>query len=82
MKVIVSPKAEKLLSKFPARESVKITRKLRELEVHPFGGKPLVGQLKGWYVLRAWPYRIIYRIIKEQHLVFIETVEHRQGVYK
>lgn len=82
MNVIISPNANKQLTKFPLRESGKIIRKIKELEIHPFSGKPLMGKLKGLYALRAWPYRIIYKMIKDRHLVYIETIEHRQGVYK
>ena len=82
MKVIISPKANKQLHKLPVREGLKIIRKLRALETTPFVGKPLSGTLRGMYTLRAWPYRIVYRVMKEKNIIFVETIEHRQGVYK
>ena len=82
MNVVISPKASKQLNKLPAKEGLKIIRKLRALESIPFVGKRLAGKLQGLYTLRAWPYRIIYRILKEQKIILVETIEHRQGVYK
>lgn len=82
MNVIISPSANKQLTKFPRRESAKIIRKIKELEINPFSGKSLMGKLKGLYTIRAWPYRIIYKMTKDRHMVYIETIEHRQGVYK
>lgn len=82
MIVLLSPKADKQLNKLPGRENAKIIRKLHELERQPFIGKLLTGELKGTYSLRAWPYRIIYEIIKDRRVVFVDAIEHRQGVYK
>lgn len=82
MKVILSPKASKQLQKLQIKEGLKVTGKLRLLEQHPFSGKPLAGQFKGYYSLRSWPYRIVYEIFKEKRTVLIDTIEHRQRVYK
>jgi len=44
----------------------------KKLKTHPEAfGKPLFGELKGYYRLRIDPYRVIYRIEKEKILVFI-----------
>lgn len=82
MKTIISPKAGKQLLRFPANQGLKITKKLHELDHNPFAGKPMTGKLKGKYSLRAWPYRIIYQIFKDQGFLLVDTIEHRQGVYK
>lgn len=82
MKVVISPKADKQLRKLSAREGLKIIRKLRELETTPFSGKLLSGKLNRFYALRAWPYRIVYQIFKDRNVVLVDTIEHRQGVYK
>jgi mRNA-degrading endonuclease RelE of RelBE toxin-antitoxin system len=41
----------------------------------------LGGKLKGCYSLRAWPYRIIYQIIKKSLYVAVIRILHRQGAY-
>lgn len=82
MKVIFSPRATRQLDRLPANEGFKIIKKLKDLETTPFTGKLLTGKLKGLYSLRAWPYRIVYEIFKDRKIVLIDTIEHRQGVYK
>lgn len=82
MTVIFSPSARKQLNKLPLKQGLKVTRKLSVLENNSFSGKVLTGDLKGFFSLRAWPYRIVYRIYKDRKIILITAVEHRQGVYK
>lgn len=80
MKIELSAKAIEKLQKLPLPEKKKIFKKLHSLENDPLLGKKLSGEFNGLFSLRAWPYRIIYQF--KQKIVFIVTVEHRQGVYK
>jgi mRNA-degrading endonuclease RelE of RelBE toxin-antitoxin system len=48
----------------------------------PYVGKKLDGKYSGLYSLRVWPYRIIYSVIKNELMVSVIGIEHRQGVYK
>ena len=80
IQVIVTPKAIKDLRKIPQREQKKIQRKLGILKEDKFCGKKLTRDLKNYYSLRVWPYRIIYEIISGE--VWVVKVQHRQGVYK
>ncbi len=80
--VIVLPKARKQIDRFPKKDQIRMWKKMKSLETSPFSGKKLEGQYEGLYVIRAWPYRIIYEIDKKQILVTVLTVAHRQGVYK
>ncbi len=82
MKIILSAKARRQLHTLPASEGLKVGRKLLELDNNPFAGKPLTGKFKSFHSLRAWPYRIIYQVDKNNKVVTIRTIEHRQGVYK
>jgi mRNA-degrading endonuclease RelE of RelBE toxin-antitoxin system len=52
------------------------------LTLNPHFGKPLKDSLFGYYSARVWPYRIIYKIWKEQALVTVVWIGHRQGAYK
>jgi len=78
--VIITGKAIKNLRKIPKQEQEKIQRKLAILKEDKFCGKKLTRDLKSYYSLRAWPYRIIYEIIGGE--VWVVKIQHRQGVYK
>lgn len=82
MKVNLTPKAFKELSKIPQNKRIKIFKGLRALENDPFVGKGLAGRLSGEYSLKIWPYRIIYEIDKGNKTVWVHTIIHRQGAYK
>lgn len=41
-------------------------------------GRPLVGDLKGYYRLRIDPYRVIYRVEKARVIVFILKIGFRR----
>lgn len=82
MKVEFTKSAERQFNRLPNAEIKKVARKLLALENNPYSGKKLEGKLKDWYALRAWPYRILYIIDTRTNTVFIDTIEHRQGVYK
>ena len=79
-RVIITDKAVKDLRKIPQREQKKIQKKLGILKEDIFSGKKLERDLKNYYSLRVWPYRIIYEIISGE--VWVVKIQHRQGVYK
>ncbi|HCM82114.1 MAG: hypothetical protein UV63_C0033G0009 [Microgenomates group bacterium GW2011_GWC1_43_11] len=81
MEIELTPTAKKQLKKLPKSDVKKIARKLFILETAPYTGKKLEGKLKDYYVIRAWPYRILY-VIDRNTTIQIEIIEHRQGVYK
>lgn len=78
----LSKNAEKEFAKLVKPEKKKLTKKLRLLKNNPFVGKPLTGELKNYFSLKAWPYRIIYEFDKNANKVKIHKIQHRQGVYK
>ncbi len=82
MKIQLSIQAENDLRKIPKGEGKKIARKLQTLEAVPTLGKKLKGEFFGLRSIKAWPYRIIYRLYSDSTTVEIVTIEHRQGVYK
>ena len=41
-------------------------------------GKPLTGQFKGYWRLRIGDYRVVYRIVKDEILVFVIKVGIRR----
>lgn len=80
--LILSQKAEKEFAKLPKTERKKVDKKLKSLKINPFVGKPLTGELKNFFSLKAWPYRIIYEFSKRENIIRIYKIQHRQGVYK
>jgi mRNA-degrading endonuclease RelE of RelBE toxin-antitoxin system len=45
-------------------------------------GKPLMLEHQGRYSARRGPYRIIYELDDEQHLVRVVAIGHRRDVYR
>lgn len=79
MRLEYKPQAIKQLKRLPMREKKKVIRKLKLLATQPQSGKPLRGELEGLRSLRAWPYRIIYKLSKRTVTVF--SIAHRQAAY-
>lgn len=82
MEVVLSKDAEKQYNHLAKSEQKKIKRKLLLLAEDPFSGKKLEGELNERYSLRAWPYRIIYKINRQNKRIEVSTILHRQGAYK
>lgn len=80
MKLEYKPQAVKQLKKLPKTEVIKIIRKLELLAKDSTAGKQLKGELADLRSLRAWPYRIVYKVTSDS--VVIYSIVHRQGVYK
>jgi len=55
---------------------------IRALEINPYAGKPLKGELAGKWSLRVGDYRIIYVIDEKQKIVILYNAKHRKAVYK
>lgn len=74
-------KAKKELDKIPFVYQQKIFKSFKLLSQSPFLGKKLKGELKGYYSLKIWPYRIIYGVDKKRLALIIFKIGHRQGIY-
>jgi mRNA interferase RelE/StbE len=75
-------KAQKELDKVDVRYRARIIASLLELQINPFTGKKLSGELNGLWSLRIWPYRIIYIVKKNELIILVIKIGHRQGVYE
>ena len=82
LKLVLTKNSEKDFDKLPKIEKKKVLKKLRTIEQNPISGKPLTGELKTFYSVRAWPYRIVYEFNKKENMVIVHKIQHRQGVYK
>lgn len=72
----------KQLKKLSKQKQLKVLQTIEKLKNNPFAGKKLKGELEDFYSLKVWPYRIIYRYLSKKRLLFINTIQHRQKVYK
>lgn len=79
--VIVSQSVRKSIARIDKRYQKRIDSALDFLQVDPLSGKKLGGEMKGRYVIRVWPYRIIYEVDRERHVVVVRHIGHRQGAY-
>lgn len=82
MDLIISKDAQKQYKRIPKSYQQKIKKRLMALSQNPSSGKKLEGKLRGRYVIRAWPYRIIYFINKDENRLEVSDILHRQGAYK
>jgi len=55
---------------------------IRNLEINPYLGKPLRGELSGKWSLRIGDYRIIYTIDESQKTITLYNVRHRRVAYE
>lgn len=82
MKAEYSHTARKQIKKLPKDKQIKILTTIQKLKNDPYAGKKLKGEFEGLRSLKVWPYRIIYRYLPQERLLFINVIEHRQKVYK
>lgn len=79
MRIAVSPQAREQILKLPKTEQKKVSRRIYQLSTGSIHGKKLKGNLAGKRVVRAWPYRIIYR--QQDNNLEIVAIIHRQRAY-
>ena len=82
MKIEYSNTARKNLKKLPRDPRIKVLKKIEKLKNDPYAGKKLKGKFEDLRSLRIWPYRIIYRYLPQDKLLFINVIQHRQRAYK
>lgn len=82
MQIILAKDAKKDFKRLPKSEQSKVRKKLLTLNSNPYAGKKLSGELEGLRSLRAWPYRIIYKINALEHQTEVSSIIHRQEAYK
>ena len=82
MRIKYSDTARKQLKKLPRTKQIKILKKIEKLKNDPYSGKKLKGEFEGLRSFKIWPYRVIYRYLSQDRVLFINVVQHRQKVYK
>jgi mRNA interferase RelE/StbE len=74
--------AQKSLDRLSAASRDKIFRILDALVTDPHVGKKLRGDLEGYSSVRAWPFRVIYKIKQKQLIILVLMIKHRKDVYR
>lgn len=79
MKVLLTSRAKKQLSRLPKMAQIAIFKKLRSLERKNTQPKKIKG-VDNAYRVRVSDYRIVYR--KEKETIYIVLIAHRKEVYE
>ena len=74
--------AQKKAQRLPKRIRSHLPHIFLTIKQNPLIGVKLHGELKGYYKYRLGDYRIVYIFDAKTSTVEIQTIEHRQGVYK
>jgi len=80
----VAASAERTLARLPEGVAAAIVEFLVGplLEAPERVGKPLRRELAGYHSARRGAYRIVYRILIDDHVVRVVRIEHRADVYR
>lgn len=80
--VRIYKKAEREIKKISKRYKEAILNALYEIKENPLVGKPLSRELTGRFSYKVGIYRIIYKINKNDKIVYVLTAGHRSAVYR
>jgi mRNA interferase RelE/StbE len=82
--VQLSPTAVRALDQLPHKVAAAIAEFITvTLPTDPYRlSKPLRDELAGWRVARRGDYRVTFRILEDDRVLFIGRVEHRAHVYR
>ena len=80
--IVLKKAAQRSLKKIDKRYKKRITQAIFALANDSHLGKQLGGSLRGFYSVRVWPYRIVYKIYQQDLVILVVEIAHRQGVYK
>jgi mRNA-degrading endonuclease RelE of RelBE toxin-antitoxin system len=83
VRVSLAPQARRDLARLPEKAAGAVIETIDAIGANPRRlGKPLKLELADRWVARRGPYRIIYAIDDSHDLVVIETIGHREDVYR
>lgn len=82
MRIHLSSKAQKELDKIDDKTALRISQKIYQLEINPYGvdSQKLAGG-KG-YRIRIGDYRVIYTFDKDSQTITIIKIGHRREIYR
>jgi mRNA interferase RelE/StbE len=80
--IIFRNPAKRFLKKIDKNSQKRVLEKIQKLKNNPRIGKPLTGNLRGFWRLRQDNYRIVYRIKDQELIVYIMNIGGRGNIYK
>ncbi|MDP3726026.1 MAG: type II toxin-antitoxin system RelE/ParE family toxin [bacterium] len=78
--VYVSTHIRKSLLKIPSPWIERIEKAIDALELNPYFGEKMNGDMSHSRKIKVWPYRIIYKIEKKERVIKITEASHRGGM--
>ena len=80
--VKLSKQAQSFYDSLTGKHKIQLGNGIDKLSQDPHYGKPLKGELKGYWSYRVGVCRIIYTIQQQQIVVEILRIQHRKEVYE
>lgn len=80
--IIFRNPAKNFLKKIDKKSQKKILEKIEKLKNNPRIGKPLTGNLRGFWRLRQDNYRIVYKIKDQELIIYIMNMGSRGNIYR
>lgn len=78
----ISNQAARFYAKLREKERKRVAAAFDRLQESPYGGKPLKGELRGYWSYRVGVYRILYTVGENEVVVYILRVHHRKEAYE
>jgi len=80
-RLLFTDKARKQYEPISGKLKGQIDKGLERISKNPYGGKPLIGDLRGIWSERVSTFRILYKIYETKIEVLVLLIEHRKKVY-
>ncbi len=80
-KLLISNKAVGELKRLKREYKQAVMEAFEEIQEDPLVGKPLTRELSGRFSYRMGVFRIIYKVSKQDGIVWIITAGHRATIY-
>lgn len=80
--LILSVQAQQFYQSLTGKHRQQMAHAFDRLQGDPHEGKPLKGELKGYWSYRVAIYRILYTIRHQQIQVEVLRIQHRKEVYE
>ena len=81
-KIEFDSRVESKIKKLDKHERALLFKVMEKIAEDPLRGKPLRYSLKGLRRVVFKHYRVIYKILEEEQMVFIVEIAHRVGIYR
>jgi mRNA interferase RelE/StbE len=78
----ISSQASRFYASLQGKEQSRVAAAFDVLAREPRSGKPLKGELKGYWSYRVGGYRILYAIEDKEVVVYVLRIQHRKEVYE